>query len=384
MPPDLTATRLIGGLLVCITLSAADGAAQPSFQGIGDLPGGAHCSVAAGVGLGGTPVVAGWSESALEREAYRWEPGGLTPLGTLGGGNWSEATAVSADGSVIVGVSNTWPPWEQAFRWTAAEGLVGLGFVAGGSYSSAARGANSDGSVIVGVSQCAGGAQAFRWTAPSGMVGLGDLPGGYLSSEAEAVSADGSVVVGIGQTGTGHAAFRWTEAEGIVSLFEPPHPPGYESLARATAVSAAGDVIAGYYHVGGNLYQGFRWTTATSMVPLLDPAGVLQFGEAYGISADGSMIVGTGRGGEGALLWTADGGVLRIADLLADTYGLDLSGWYLSSATAISADGTVIVGDGSGPHGEEAWIAVIPEPAGPGLLAALGALARRRPDRTHG
>ncbi|HSJ98753.1 MAG TPA: hypothetical protein VLC53_16880, partial [Myxococcota bacterium] len=53
----------------------------------------------------------------------------------------------------------------------------GLGNLPGGNWSSAAD-VSSDGSVVVGWSMVAGAKEAFRWTAAEGMVGLGDLPGG--------------------------------------------------------------------------------------------------------------------------------------------------------------------------------------------------------------
>jgi hypothetical protein len=53
-------------------------------------------------------------------------------------------------------------------------------------------------------------------------------------------------------------------------------------------------------------------------------------------------------------------------------YSFELNGWTLNHALAISADGTVIVGNGTNPAGSrEAWIAVIPEP-GTFVLTAIG------------
>ena len=69
----------------------------------------------------------------------------------------------------------------------------GLGFLPGGN-TSLARGVNADGTVVVGQA-IVGQGQAFRWTAASGMVGLGFLPGGNTSL-ARGVNADGTVVVG--------------------------------------------------------------------------------------------------------------------------------------------------------------------------------------------
>ncbi|MFQ5806090.1 MAG: hypothetical protein ACE5I3_06545 [Phycisphaerae bacterium] len=60
----------------------------------------------------------------------------------------------------------------------------------------------------------------------------------------------------------------------------------------------------------------------------------------------------------------------NLQDVLTDEYGLDLTGWRLSVAYGISADGLTIVGDGQNPNGDtEAWIAHIPEPAALWLLA---------------
>src|SRR6516164_3627142 len=118
-------------------------------------------------------------------------------LGFLPGGSSSGASGVNADGTVVVGFSAPLRPLSavQAFRWTAASGMVGLGFLPGLT-DSVANGVNADGTVVVGHANDATGIlQAFRWTAASGMVGLGFLPGGNFS-DANGVNADGTVVVG--------------------------------------------------------------------------------------------------------------------------------------------------------------------------------------------
>jgi hypothetical protein len=59
-------------------------------------------------------------------------------------------------------------------------------------------------------------------------------------------------------------------------------------------------------------------------------------------------------------------------------YGLDLTGWTLTSCTAVSGDGMTIVGNGTNPQGNrEAWIATIPEPTTI-LLLGLGGMVLRK------
>jgi hypothetical protein len=79
-------------------------------------------------------------------------------------------------------------------------------------------------------------------------------------------------------------------------------------------------------------------------------------------------------------VWDAANGMRSLKDVLQTQYGLDLTGWTLQGAQ-FTPDGRTLVGGGLNPAGQhEAWIAVIPEPAGVSLLvfAGAGLLARRR------
>ena len=67
--------------------------------------------------------------------------------------------------------------------------------------------------------------------------------------------------------------------------------------------------------------------------------------------------------------------------MLENDYSLNLTGWDLETAMAISYDGLTFVGYGVNPYGcEEAWVATVPEPATL-LLLVLGGLALRRKRR---
>src|SRR5437868_2653577 len=94
--------------------------------------------------------------------------------------------------------------------------FFGLGDLPGGTFNSWANGVSADGSVVVGISESGSGGEAFRWTSGEGMVGLGYLsflPFGK-NSFARGVSADGSVIVG----DSSGQAFRWTSEDGMVGL----------------------------------------------------------------------------------------------------------------------------------------------------------------------
>jgi len=127
--------------------------------------------------------------------------------------------------------------------------MVNLGVLAGGGYSSAA-GVNADGSVVVGYSgNGTAFDRAFRWTSGSGMVDLGTVPGG-TSSQARAVNASGGVVVGdSGDPAAIVRAFRWTQATGLITV---------EQWLRDNGVAVPVDVT----------------------------------NQAYGVSADGNVVVG--------------------------------------------------------------------------------------------
>ncbi len=89
------------------------------------------------------------------------------------------------------------------------------------------------------------------------------------------------------------------------------------------------------------------------------------FCESFGndVSADGLVVVGSGQGSLGpeAFIWTADTGMQSVRAVLVDQLGLDLTGWTLTSARGISADGQTIVGQAVNPLGDtEAFVAVIP------------------------
>ncbi len=363
-------------LTVLASIDAATPALADDFQGLGFLPGGTS-SQANAVSADGSVVVGQGNFAGVnnEVEAFRWtQSGGMVGLGV------GAANGVSADGSVVVGQGGSASiPFGEAFRWTQSGGMVGLGTLPGGNFSDATA-VSADGSVVVGNSGITNGpsadgsvvvgqggsanipfAEAFRWTQSGGIVGLGFLPGANYS-QASGVSADGSVVVGYSDSSVG-GAFRWTQSGGMVGLGT---LPGGD-LSQANAVSGDGSVV-----VGSSGNEAFRWTQSSGMAGLGTlPGGTAS--QALAVSADGSVVVGSSNStsfpaSNEAFRWTTATGMKSIGGLLVAS-GVNMTGWTLTNATGVSADGSVIVGYGQDPSSnEEAWLARFSSQFGNGLI----------------
>jgi probable HAF family extracellular repeat protein len=161
------------------------------------------------------------------------------------------------------------------------------------------------------------GGRSFRWQAGT-MTGL---PGGFA---AFATNADGSVVVG-GMGSPAHAV-RWSVAGGLQDLGALAGAPTI-----AYGVSADGSVIVG--EAQGEPDRAWTWNATDGMhdIGSLMPGA---YTSARGVSADGSVVVGVSWGH--AFRWNATTGMIAIPDDLPATAGM--------TANAISGDGTTVVG----------------------------------------
>jgi len=335
-------------------------------------------------------------------------------LGFRAGAVESRAFDVSGDGRVVIGTSG-----ERAFRWTSETGVQPLGFLPGGQPLSSAAGTNQDGSVIVGYAGTFDSRRAFKWESSSGGI---DVTGPSTLSRSWGVSGDGRVVVG-----ESSKAFRWTQETGSLDLpslgtgggdvalaashdgrilvgyshdatlrpqaviwadqNQPTRLPGMSgSYSIATAVSTGGEFVIGLDNFVGR-QDAFVWSDANGKRELGYLPGTYRDSLPFGVSADGKTVVGQGRpeGPATAFIWTAEGGIRDVKSELENS-GLNLSGWHLATAMAISDDGRTIIGSGYNPDGvQEAWIATIPEPSAVGLLcigvAFLSINLRRLPWR---
>jgi len=204
--------------------------------------------------------------------------------------------------------------WSQSLTW--------LGTL-GGNHSDAC-GVSADGRVVVGTAANAEGySRIFRWTAADGMIDLGTLPGGG-GSWAHAVSADGRTVVGR------------ADYYGLYNSYYlyPAHWTLGQSLRQwnwsAQGVSADGSVV-----VGTSNRFAIRWAAGGTQNLGTLPGGRVSV--AYGVSADGAVVVGWSENAAWqirAFRWTASGGMQDLGTL----------GGSDSWAYGVSADGSVVVG----------------------------------------
>ena len=164
----------------------------------------------------------------------------------------------------------------------------------------------------------------------SGQVKYQQLTSPIPTWESFALSKDGKVMA----ANIGGEIFRWTVADGFVDL-------GLgDTFNSSIGISADGNtIVTGRTGVDGNSNPAM-WQQAAGWVDLGHPAEgcVLDgsWGDAWGVSGDGSVVVGLAwycPGAEG-FQWTKQGGIV----------GLGHPAGASSRATTISADGSTIVG----------------------------------------
>ena len=382
--PVSSCLRLPAGLTGALVLSLLTGESHAAFHGLGFLETGTGMkySEAMAISADGSTIVGGSSTDPSSEPdddvfwSFRWtEADGMQALPKSSEANvpLSRAYAVSADGSVIVGQEYNYAGTVDAYRWTAAGSIELLPHADPDLPAATPWGVSGDGSRVVGE-----GIAAFSWTSGGGTVAL-PTAGCGCSSAAYGISADGSTVVGVGSDGDANIAYRWTVggAEAI------PVPAGSE-VSEAYAASANGATVVGMFQnsgLGGQ--QAFAWTEL-GVVTLSTLDDDLTLGSsALAVTADGEWAVGDSNGV--AVLWnTRTGEVWDLKELLISQGNTGLDDWTLSQANGISADGGTIVGTGLNADGDtEGWVAKItpvPEPSSflLGSLAFAAAVIRRK------
>jgi len=325
--------------------------------------------------------------------------------------------ALSADGSTVCGeYSGT--PFNTAFRWSTATGLVQLGnqslranatnangtisagtvfpqtssieparFLPGGVVQlllpgaltyrfGQATGISGDGSIVTGFASdplVPGNSNAFFWNngvftfMPSTL----DLP--LVQAWGYALSEDGSTVFGTAYSQQVHA-IRWRPGSPIELIPDLPNiPPPATGLVshRPTACNAGGTMAVGYMtHPDFPQTRAFRWTENNGTEELTLPQGVTE-AVAEGLTADGVAIVGTINASSApraaywveSYLWTD-------LNTYLPTVGVDLTGWVLTTCEGVSNDGAKLTGRGIFNGSPAVWyVKDIPPLCGPRIDA---------------
>lgn len=241
------------------------------------------------------------------------------------------AADVSADGTAIVGTLTTDAGVKEAYRLQNGE-VTRLGFLPGATESRASA-VSADGSVIVGISGSSGEDIAFRWE-DGLMTSLGELPGGEVGSWAKEVSPDGSIVVGYSSSSLGMMeAFRW-ENDILTGL--------NLGIFFGIDVSADGSVIVGG-QADSPLVTAIRLKDGE--ITYLAPSDETPSG-ALSVSPDGSLVTGYSgwiwAGGDAAIWSQEDNWETHYLDTLVDNAGYDREGYHLFDP--ITSDGSTVVG----------------------------------------
>lgn len=308
------------------------------------------------VSADGSVVVGTCSASGIGN--WRWTKGQLLSLG-LGS---SFDVGLSGDGGTALAFANP-----SSYRWTPSQvevlPLFGSSPV---DQISIATGSSNNGSTIVGYS--AGfGARAIVWKVhATGISTVYQLdPFLPFVNTANAVSADGRRVAGtVSESSNNFSVCLWDLDDAGNLIGRTILTPGSSlTFADDLSISADGGTVTGMVVVSGK-QRAYRWNAAEG-IQFLAPDDTQ--GWPQGLSGDGQMIVGshmfpTSEPGnptgqvDRAFLWTASTGVVDL-NVYLPTLGVSLGDWTLRSATGISADGRTIVGVGSNSSGVgRGWI----------------------------
>lgn len=346
-----------------------------------DAPSGA-ISIVGGLSYSGTAT--GYTVDSYYARGFIYTPNsGRFDLPALLENETSSVTAIgiSGDAETVVGyaASSATQYVVQAFQYTPGRSIQLLPTIGSRPTTSQARSASHDGETIVGTS---GGEAAF-WRNGTGY----QLPAvGGFGRGGIAYDVDSAGLTAVGATSFGlvtqeyPVAVKWSlETQTVTRLssyFD--DPLEYSS---ANGISGDGRTIVGEATPFFGNDRAIRWDENGVAHSLGTLPGSFS-DEAWGVSHDGSVIVGSSRFGNDwrAFIWMEDTGMMLLDDYI-NSLGFTLpTGWYSERGRAVSGDGLTFAGRARGPNGQaQGFVVTIPNPASLGLLAAsLLVFPRRR------
>jgi uncharacterized membrane protein len=316
---------------------------------------------ASGVSADGHVIVGEEHVHGKLGEAVLWNDQQVTRLGHLQRDTYSAATDVSADGSVVIGLSDG--QRKNAFRWTQEEGMTSINQETDSVpqlSQSIANGISGDGSNIVGT---VSGPAAFIWHDQLGMnflqdvlvneFGLGSQLSGWILERANDISANGRYIVGEGINPSGKTEAWLVRLDHTYSV---PEPAGFSLMLlglsplvlrrnwRRSSKKMRKDDFQRVHLSAEHLED----RTVLSGVPFFMGIGDLPggdyFSRATGVSGDGLTVVGKSAGtlGEEAFRFTVVDGPNGIGVM----QGMGIPDGATSSyAIRASSNGSVIVGE---------------------------------------
>lgn len=262
-----------------------------------------------------------------------------------GAGALSTLYAITPDGRYAVGKygGGTWTPMVYSvpaspLSLVTPPVILPSGTVFGANVTGAlAQGLSPDGSIVVGWESGSGlpyGQLAVQWYKVAGT--WTEFALGHLNANDNSVATGATnvshTIVGYDTWSPGGQAAWYTKNGGPLQALS----SGGYIYSGASAISADGSTIVGLgWNGSGNPTRAVAWSGAnyTTMVDLGTLGGN---SSATAVNADGSIIVGNSNGV--AMRWTATGGMKNFNTLLGNA-GVDMSSISLLSVAGISGNG---------------------------------------------
>lgn len=288
---------------------------------------------------------------------FIWGPGGTLTTNIGASLNNAYVRFVTNGGAWAIGEGSS-GSGNQVFLWKRSDGSMttfhSIAGLAGGD-SVSLRYGSADGTSFVINKYAGGGSSNYRWTPSTGQFIHLDLSSFGASSDATGFSDDGSAILVVGGDNRVH---RWTASgwdhdltsnlSGVTSANSyGSYNFGY-GLGRSRNISSDGNAVVGAFNTGLGS-KPFYWTPSTGAINLFDGAQAGWNTTGYNmVSANGLVVAGSYYDGPNAGIyrWSASSGVQTIPQWL-QAHGTDTSpysGWIFQAASAISADGSVLLG----------------------------------------